>query len=90
MNTGLDVHIPEDLLETYAMGQLPAPHCAPLEEHLLICPNCQIRLEKTDEFVCAVRAAVLPPDAATLASQEQGKLHPSDSILDLNLEYSAT
>jgi hypothetical protein len=50
-------HFDEDLLESYAMGQLPETQACGLEEHLLICHSCQNRLERTDEFIRAFRMA---------------------------------
>jgi hypothetical protein len=50
-------HVPEDDLELYAMRSLPAPESERLEDHLLICQSCQDRLQSTDEFVAAMRAA---------------------------------
>lgn len=58
MNTGWLSHIPEDLLERYAIGRLPDPDCAALDEHLLICSACQISLEEMDEYVHVVKAAI--------------------------------
>jgi anti-sigma factor RsiW len=50
-------HISEDSLEQYAMGAFPEPEAGPLEEHLLICTACQDRLQATDDYVAAMRAA---------------------------------
>jgi hypothetical protein len=50
-------HIPEDLLEGYAMLTLPRRRIAPLEDHLMICPECQDRLQSVTDFVIAVRGA---------------------------------
>ena len=58
MNTGSIFHIPDDLLEEYAIGRLPGIDCAPVEEHLLICPTCQNNLTKTDEYIRIMRAVL--------------------------------
>jgi anti-sigma factor RsiW len=58
-------HIPEDSLEQYAMGAFPEPEAGPLEEHLLICAGCQDRLQATDDYVAAMRAAAKAPVKAT-------------------------
>jgi anti-sigma factor RsiW len=50
-------HISEAELDRYALGQLSQFEIAPLEEHLLICANCQGRLRLTDQFIAALRAA---------------------------------
>ena len=56
MNTGSVPHIPEDMLERYAMGRLPDRERALLHEHLLICSACQISLKETDEYVKIMKA----------------------------------
>jgi len=57
MNADFGSHFPEELFETYAMGQLSVQDGAPLEEHLLICPACQTRLSSIDEYIAIMRAA---------------------------------
>jgi len=59
MNTGSISHIPEDLLERYAMGGLPRPECARLHRHLALCSSCQIHLKQIEEYVKVMRAALL-------------------------------
>ena len=61
MNTGFIFHIPEELLEQFALGKVPEPHCAPLDEHLLICPACQNSLAEIDEYIRVMRAALAAP-----------------------------
>jgi anti-sigma factor RsiW len=52
-------HISEELLEQYAVsGSLPEAELAPLEEHLLICPDCQDPLKELDEFIATMRLAL--------------------------------
>ncbi len=58
-------HITDDFLERYSMGIHPASETGPLEEHLLVCSDCQDRLDARDRFVGAMRAA-----AAKLRHQE--------------------
>jgi hypothetical protein len=50
-------HVTEDDLERYAMRTLSAPESDHLEEHGLIGQSGRDRLESTDEFVAAMRAA---------------------------------
>ena len=52
-----DSHPPEDVMEEYAFNRLAEEHCADLEEHLLICPRCQDRLARTDEFIQLMKQA---------------------------------
>jgi anti-sigma factor RsiW len=52
-------HIPEEVLEEYAAGNLPESQKAEVEEHLLACEFCQNRLEIEDEnFIAALRESV--------------------------------
>ena len=57
MNTRLDHHISEEVLEEYALGMQSNQDCKPLEEHLLICPACQDLLAATDEYIRVAKAA---------------------------------
>src|SRR5271167_2822799 len=57
MNTGFFSHISEETLETYARGRALDAHCAPLDEHLLVCPACQICLEELEEYIEVMKAA---------------------------------
>jgi hypothetical protein len=52
---------PDHLLERYAMGQLSAQECEPVEEHLLLCPVCQDRLLVLDDFIQVMKAALAVP-----------------------------
>ncbi len=61
MNTGSIFHIPEDLLEEYALGKASDGDCSPLDEHLLICRTCQNRLAEIDEYVRVMKAAIAAP-----------------------------
>jgi anti-sigma factor RsiW len=59
MNTLSISHIPEDLLERYAMGRLSRQDCARLHRHLLRCSSCQVHLQQIDEYVKVMKAALL-------------------------------
>jgi anti-sigma factor RsiW len=50
-------HIPEETLEQYCMGRLSESESEPVEEHLLLCNQCQDALTETEQFISAVRAA---------------------------------
>lgn len=50
-------HITEERLEQYALGILPEDEQRGVEEHLLICQDCQRRLAETDEYVQAMQEA---------------------------------
>ena len=53
----LNQHPSDDTLEAYNMRTLPEIEIGPLERHLSICLLCQERLNETDDFVTAMRAA---------------------------------
>jgi len=52
-------HFPDDVLEKYAMGKLSDKERAPVEEHLLLCPQCQTQLQDIDEFIQVAKAALV-------------------------------
>src|SRR5438045_3489064 len=56
-------HPSEDLLELFVLGRLKNDDLASLEEHLLLCNECQESVEEIDAFVYATRRAAsqLPP-----------------------------
>jgi anti-sigma factor RsiW len=49
-------HVPEETLDLYVVGRLDEPDLAPVEEHLLICAECQDRTRDLDTLVAALRA----------------------------------
>jgi hypothetical protein len=60
------------------MGKLTEQACAPLEEHLLLCPVCQTRLEAIDAYICVVRAA-----CSTLSPASNLRTMPSRARLNV-------
>jgi hypothetical protein len=50
-------HPNDEWLEQYAMGRLREPELGSVEEHLLLCENCQNRLDETTEFITVFREA---------------------------------
>jgi predicted anti-sigma-YlaC factor YlaD len=62
-------HIPEEAMEFYAMRTLPDFEIEPLEEHLLMCPECR------DRFMAAM-GAVEKPRAAKAAKKAAGQAVP--------------
>ena len=50
-------HIPEDLLESYAIGRISGPDHDCLRKHLLQCSICQINLKQIVEYVAVMKAA---------------------------------
>jgi hypothetical protein len=53
----LKSHPSEDLLEEYAFRRLNEGQIAPLEEHLLLCSECQEALTEIDEYVLLMKTA---------------------------------
>lgn len=49
-------HWAENELEQYAMGTLPETRLEQLEEHLLVCGECQDRLVEMDGFIASIRS----------------------------------
>jgi anti-sigma factor RsiW len=64
----LNGHAPEEMLEEYSRGRLPEAEAECLEEHLLVCPQCQDQLAEVDAFVDAARQA-----AARLQMEPQAR-----------------
>lgn len=66
MSNRTSIHIDEELLERYALARpIEEAQLELLEEHLLVCPRCQVRLEKLDVFSLAAKSA-----AQKIAGQE--------------------
>ena len=54
------IHISDDDLERYYLGMVTAEkELAPLEEHILACPDCAERAEAVQDDVDAMRVALL-------------------------------
>jgi hypothetical protein len=51
------MHVSDAHLELYAMNALAEMDMQRVEEHLLVCAECRERLNSTDEYVDAMRAA---------------------------------
>ena len=63
-------HIAEDDLELYEIERLPEAHVAPVEEHLLVCEDCRAQLAAWDQYVGAMRAAIVcTADSETQANE---------------------
>lgn len=66
MNT--DRHFAADVWEKYALDMLSEADCESLEEHLLICTQCQDLLAEADEYIRVMRAGLT---AIRAGSEEQ-------------------
>ena len=58
MQIASDSHFNEELLEKYAVGQLADGQDALIEEHLLMCIECQVRLSDIDDYVRGMKIAM--------------------------------
>jgi hypothetical protein len=67
-------HIAQDVLEEYALGRLNEADEEAVEEHLLLCEECQDRLTDIDDFIGAIRAAA--------PAQESAQSRPKNVIWD--------
>lgn len=54
----ITAHPAEDVLELYSMNRLVGDELERVEGHLLFCPNCRERLERADQWVAQMRAAL--------------------------------
>jgi hypothetical protein len=52
------VHATEELLEEYTFGRTCEPQLSWLEEHLLICPQCQSDLDDIEEYKIFMKAGL--------------------------------
>ena len=59
-------HWNEEVLEIYALGQSAPEETDAIEEHLLVCCECQDRLRKLDEFISALQATLNATDDHSL------------------------
>jgi len=50
-------HVDTEELERYSLGRLPEEKAPSLEEHLLLCEACRLRLEKIDGYTKAMARA---------------------------------
>ena len=52
------LHQTDERLELYALGRLPEPWVAEVEEHLLVCAACQERVNDLEAYARAMRQAI--------------------------------
>jgi len=68
MQLDINGHASDECLEQYALGSLEEPLLGELEEHLLLCSQCQEHLKEIDAFRVAMRSA-----AARLEGEEESR-----------------
>jgi hypothetical protein len=54
---GTGHHLNDEEIERYSMESVSDDECARIEEHLLLCDSCRVRLSDCDEVVSAMRSA---------------------------------
>jgi hypothetical protein len=59
MEITFSMHLDDEVLDGYVLGTLPSLRVAEVEEHILICEECQDRLDGTSVFVQSISAAAL-------------------------------
>jgi len=62
------VHASEELLEEYTFGRIREPQLGWLEEHLLICPQCQSELDDIEEYKVFMKAGLAAFESERLAA----------------------
>ena len=62
-------HWNEEVLEIYALGQSAPEETDAIEEHLLVCCECQDRLRKLDEFILTLQATLCATDDSSLTGR---------------------
>jgi hypothetical protein len=68
------VHATEELLEEYSFGRICEPQLGWLEEHLLICPQCQGELDGIEEYKLFMKAGL-----AAFESERKARAEPLGS-----------
>lgn len=68
------VHATEELLEEYSFGRICEPQLGRLEEHLLICPQCQMELDDIEEYRVLMKAGL-----ASLERERQAAAGPLET-----------
>jgi hypothetical protein len=68
MQLDINGHASDECLEQYAQGSLEEPLLGELEEHLLLCSQCQEHLKEIDHYRAAMRSA-----AARLEREEEAR-----------------
>ena len=66
-------HPGEEVWERYALGRLEEPELGKVEEHLLVCAECQEALDEATEYVAVMRAAARRVEAVERAAQPKRK-----------------
>ena len=66
-------HISDDSFDHYAMGRLAESDMSVVEEHLLICQECQDRMKATDTYLKAMRSAMKKQNTVVKSKSSRSK-----------------
>jgi anti-sigma factor RsiW len=66
-------HLSEDLLEAYVLGRATADDEALIEEHLLVCDECQGRLSREQRTITTLIASLPPNPSEVIATHKTKK-----------------
>lgn len=78
--TSVLAHASEELLEEYSFGRICEPQLGQLEEHLLICLECQSALDDIEEYKVFMKAGL-----ASFERERRARLVPLKSAAQLEL-----
>ncbi len=77
MNFQFEEHPGEEALELYSLGRVGETDTEIIEEHLLICEGCRVRLDHTDRYVRAMQAA-----AVSVRAEREHQSSARDGVWD--------
>lgn len=75
-------HVDAEMLERYALNQLSETSSARIEEHLLVCAQCQQKLAETDDFIATLRATESRPQKVENAAVQPTSRRELQASLD--------
>jgi hypothetical protein len=78
--TSVLVHASEELLEEYSFGRICEPQLGWLEEHLLVCLECQSALDDIEEYKVFMKAGL-----ASFERERRATLETPSSAAELDL-----
>jgi hypothetical protein len=58
MNQGTSCRVQDDTVESFALGRLKGNSLTRFEQHLLLCAECQERVEQADVYVAVMRTTL--------------------------------
>jgi hypothetical protein len=71
MNPGTNCRVQEDTIERFAMGRLIGSSLNRFEQHLLLCGDCQRRVEEAEQYVAVIRHTLREMEAAKTGAERR-------------------